>query len=137
MRALWSLGLASIAGCAATAMPTSEMKPPMAVLQPALLTPAAGVGALIVKRDINGGPPACIARISIDGKPAVDLAGGQGVMLYLSAGARIVSMTVPTFGCPDVDSELSTNIVASGKTAMRVNFGPDGRFKLMHTASIE
>lgn len=136
MRTLWPI-LVLLGGCAATAMPTSEMKPPVSVMQPSLLTVTAGTGALIVKRDINGGPAACIARIAVDGQPAVDLAGGQGAVLFLKAGDRVISMTVPTMGCFGDDSELSAHVATSSKSAVRVTFGPDGHFKLMHTASIE
>lgn len=116
--------LALLAGCATTAIDTSEASsaPPDRVFGGETLTGRPGKTTVIVKRDRGFQGAACFLRILVDATAVADLDRGEKVVLHLAPGSHVLSVSTKGL-CGGKLAETKADL-AQGQTATyRVGFG--------------
>jgi hypothetical protein len=116
--------LAMLAGCATTAVDTSEASPvpPDRLFGGEALTGRPGKASVIVKRDTGFQGSACFLRILVDATPAADLGRGEKVVLHLWPGSHVLSVSAKGL-CGGKGAETKAALAAGQTATFRVGFG--------------
>lgn len=119
---------ALLAGCATQVVPEAEMRPPAKVQPSVRVTPAAGDGTIVVKRDSGQLGAACTHHIWLDGQQVVSLEEGQGIALAVPAGEHVLSMKTGGWLCGNINREVGFSIAAGQKKSFRSGVAGDLAF---------
>jgi len=116
--------LAVLAGCATTAIDTSEAPsaPPDRIFGGEALTGRPGKATVIVTRDKGFQGFACFLRILVDASPVADLDRGEKVVLHLSPGGHVLSVSTKGL-CGGRVAETKAELAAGQTATYRVGFG--------------
>lgn len=124
-----------LAGCATTPIPTDQAleAPDKRIHNKQVVTPKAGAGVVIVKRDsgVLGSP--CYTKIFVNGNLAAELSTSEKVTFYLPEGKHIVSAW-PNDPCAGSMAEIEANVTKSRPLLFRVGYGTNGDFFIAPTA---
>ena len=124
-----------LAACATQPVPTSQARavPDERIHDKSITTPKEGMGRVIIKRDTGFGGSACNTRIFADGKLSSEIAPGEKVVFYMSAGRHIISAQ-PKNPCGGGMAEAEANVSIDNPLVFRVGYGTGGDFGLYPTA---
>ena len=116
--------LAVLAHCATTAVDTSEASspPPERVFGGEALTGRPGKATVIVTRDKGFQGSACFLRILVDATPVADLARRESVVLHLTPGDHVLSVSTKGL-CGGKLAETKAALAAGQTATFRVGFG--------------
>lgn len=133
-RAIGALMLAAFAGCATTAVPSSEAGAPSEVLSVAMTSPRQGAEPVFVKRDRGTVGSACAIRATVDGQGLALLRAGQGVMAHLSPGEHVFGAS-STGICGGGDAEAAITVRAGQPSlAVRISIDQGASIRIGPTA---
>jgi hypothetical protein len=133
--ALLFLSIYFLAGCATTPVTTAEAKvvPASRILASEYLVRQPGSCLVIIKRDAGIGGSACSSRVSVDGHPVADVASGEKISLYVSAGDHIIGSD-PNGICGGGLSEVSIAARPDKPATLRIRYGSNGDYTIQPTA---
>jgi hypothetical protein len=116
--------LAMLAGCTTTAVDSSKAAsaPPDRVFGGEALTGRPGKATVIVTRDSGFQGAACFLRILVEATPVADLARGEKVVLHLSPGEHVLSVSTKGL-CGGKIAETKATLAAGQTATFRVGFG--------------
>lgn len=131
----WLISVVLVAGCATTPISYSDASPAPSsqILAPELLHAHPGTAKVTVKRDSGFMGSACTYRVFMDGRPIVQLRGGERIDIFIEPGEHVFG-ALAEGACGGGTAEVAASMSSGQWKSFRIASGQDGTLQFLATA---